>query len=468
MVCNTLKDSSSHTQHMKVSRWSALFIFVWSSMFAFVLGCATRIRLQLQLLRDERTLSGHTELDLKNSTLQLINLRNEAHQNEDLLRKKTKAESRERFFDAVCYEALVHPGLVSHSNPKQVAIVGNGEGVLREVLKHRTVHEVKIFTVDHDEVCSSSFDEPRVEVGLVESLLQTSNPLRKDPTIGNITTFQDDVFDVMIIQNYPKKSGLSIDESLFRAYDALSNNGVLVLPLGAAPYEDGKRGYENRKHLIHRLIGLGFESIHVYEDGNCEFVEPRSVLVAFKEYKTRSNWYRNAAEIQIQLHQRLHNTRSNQSPLLYFDPSNMLKYQVPSKASENMYCLDNDQEDCDNNFGSLPADTVNVPVSNFEVRKSSVSEMAGRGVFAVQDIPRHAGIALEMTVKNFCVMPSTWAVIDSLYSHRDEKNGLKHKIFEGLVYYILGLSQSSYFKFFCAAPYLSLTFILRSCRLWIR
>jgi hypothetical protein len=116
----------------------------------------------------------------------------------------------------------------------------------------------------------------------------------------------------------------------------------------------------------------------------------------------------------------------------------MLNYQVPSKASENNYCRNYNEEDCDYHFGSLPADSVNIPISHFEVRKSSVSEMAGRGIFAVQDIPRHASIALEMSVKNFCVMPTTWAVIDSIYSHHNQKNSLNHKSFEGLVYYILG------------------------------
>ena len=116
----------------------------------------------------------------------------------------------------------------------------------------------------------------------------------------------------------------------------------------------------------------------------------------------------------------------------------MLNYQVPSKASEKIYCRDYQDEDCDYHFGSLPADTVNIPISHFEVRKSSVSEMAGRGVFAVQDIPRHACIALELSVKNFCFMPYTWAVIDSIYSRSKEKNCLSHKSFEGVVYYILG------------------------------
>jgi spermidine synthase len=131
---------------------------------------------------------------------------------------------------------------------KRVAVIGNGDGVLRELLKHSTIHVVKIFAVDDKEsLSSSSFYEPRIDVGHVDSLLQTSTPLRKDPTTKNITTFQDSVFDVMIVQNYPKEFGLSTDASFFRAsYDALSNNGVLVLPLGAVLNEDGWMTSKNR------------------------------------------------------------------------------------------------------------------------------------------------------------------------------------------------------------------------------
>ena len=98
-----------------------------------------------------------------------------------------------------------------------------------------------VFAVDNEEsISSSSFDESRVDVLHVDSLLQTSNPSRNDPTTNNVTTLQDNVFDIMIVQNYPKEFVLSTDASFFRAsYDALSNNGVLVLPLGAVLNEDG-------------------------------------------------------------------------------------------------------------------------------------------------------------------------------------------------------------------------------------
>ena len=83
-------------------------------MLAFLLGCATRIRLQEQLIPDEKLLIAHAELDLKYATRQLIDLRNEANRNQILLQKQPIVAST---LPEACYEALVHPGMVSHPDP---------------------------------------------------------------------------------------------------------------------------------------------------------------------------------------------------------------------------------------------------------------------------------------------------------------------------------------------------------------
>ena len=86
--------------------------------------------------------------------------------------------------DAAYHEALVHPAMFAHSNPKRVAIIGGGEGAtLREVLKHKTVEKVVMIEIDEQMVklsrehlpdwsdCSmlegsadSCFEDPRVEL----------------------------------------------------------------------------------------------------------------------------------------------------------------------------------------------------------------------------------------------------------------------------------------------------------------
>lgn len=60
-----------------------------------------------------------------------------------------------------------------------------------------------------------------------------------------------------------------------------------------------------------------------------------SYLVALKQYNMRYNWYRNAAEIEVQLHKRF---SPRNATLSFIDSSTIVSYQVPHKDEENMYC----------------------------------------------------------------------------------------------------------------------------------
>lgn len=62
-------------------------------------------------------------------------------------RKVQSAESDEFIY----HEALVHPAMITHPNPKSVLILGGGEGAtLREVLKHETVQTVVMVDIDEE------------------------------------------------------------------------------------------------------------------------------------------------------------------------------------------------------------------------------------------------------------------------------------------------------------------------------
>jgi predicted membrane-bound spermidine synthase len=58
-------------------------------------------------------------------------------------------ESR-RSGEASFYEALIHPAMFAHPNPKHIAVIGGGNGAhLRELLKHTSVE--KIVVIQRDE-----------------------------------------------------------------------------------------------------------------------------------------------------------------------------------------------------------------------------------------------------------------------------------------------------------------------------
>src|SRR5262245_47815335 len=75
----------------------------------------------------------------------------------------------------VYHEALVHPALVLHPQPRSVLVVGGGEGAtLREALRHRTVERAVMVDIDDQavEACrqylgawhQGAFDDSRTEL----------------------------------------------------------------------------------------------------------------------------------------------------------------------------------------------------------------------------------------------------------------------------------------------------------------
>jgi spermidine synthase len=75
----------------------------------------------------------------------------------------------------VYHEMLTHVPLLAHENPKRVLIIGGGDGgILREVLRHRTIEKVTLVEIDGSVVerskkhlpslSNGSFEDPRLEL----------------------------------------------------------------------------------------------------------------------------------------------------------------------------------------------------------------------------------------------------------------------------------------------------------------
>jgi len=80
----------------------------------------------------------------------------------------------------IYHEALVHPAMIVHPHPKNVFIVGGGEGAtLREILRHKSVEHVLMVDIDQEVVESckqhlpdwhqGAFDDPRTEVRYLDA-----------------------------------------------------------------------------------------------------------------------------------------------------------------------------------------------------------------------------------------------------------------------------------------------------------
>jgi len=146
---------------------------------------------------------------------------------------------------------------------------------------------------------------------------------------------------------------------------------------------------------------------------------PWHYLVALKNYSSRAGWHRTAPELQIELQQRLHKTKSGLPILRYFDATTMISFQLPPKAQETTYCRKEDEPwECDEIVGVHP-EFVSLPSSEYlKVEKSGL----GRGLFASKNIPKDGTLSLDESGKSFHFPPLTWSVIKSLIEWAEEND----------------------------------------------
>ncbi len=106
--------------------------------------------------------------------------------------------------EALYHEALAHPALLLHPNPRSVLIMGGGEGATsREVLRHSSVERVVMVDIDREfvELCNThipkwsagAYRDPRHEVRYedINAFLAQSD-VRFDVVIGDLVDFADD------------------------------------------------------------------------------------------------------------------------------------------------------------------------------------------------------------------------------------------------------------------------------------
>lgn len=264
-----------------------------------------------------------------------------------------------RLGDEAYHESLVHPGMFAHPNPRNVAIIGGGEGAtLREVLKHNTVDQVVMIEIDGDMVNASRkylpswndcsdiidstpccFDDPRARVLIKDALkffMKEQTPEKKQ-------------FDVIIIDALDPEDQVPFAEALYSnyvflntLYQDLSDDGIIILQVGQttesyAPSDELTK-FKNRAGFIDLLEKVGMKSFFPYEDFHSNFQSPWTYLVACKTADCHSKWYANEAEIELAIHRRILRTKSGKSPLKYFDGSTMTNYQIPHKSFESVHC----------------------------------------------------------------------------------------------------------------------------------
>lgn len=122
----------------------------------------------------------------------------------------------------------------------------------------------------------------------------------------------------------------------------------IVVQVGELPSHsdppDELSTFYNRAHMMIKLKEVGFHTIHTYTEGHCHFFSPWQFIVAFKNIHTSVNWFRDEAEVELKLHQRLHRTKSGKPILQYFDGHVMRHYQSPSKVITTNNCRSSEDD----------------------------------------------------------------------------------------------------------------------------
>jgi S-adenosylmethionine decarboxylase proenzyme len=274
-----------------------------------------------------------------------------------------------RYGNEAYHEALVQPAMFIHPNPKRVAIIGGGEGsTLREALKHKSVEKVTMIEIDEKMVqfskeyipdwntCSDIVgsaqwcgDDTRADMRYEDGLAWFHNRF----SINRKTfsdEFKEDPFEIVIMDALDPQDDISFADKLYTdkefldtLYNSLSDDGILVMQLGISsqiqdPLESISSN-EKRHYVLNALESVGFKSLHVYEEGNCGFRWPWTFAIALKSSNSDHLWYRNAAEIDLDITKRLIPTVSGEPALKVFDGATMnYYYQNPGKSTETVYC----------------------------------------------------------------------------------------------------------------------------------
>jgi len=323
------------------------------------------------------------------------------------------------------HEALVHPAMFAHPNPKRAGIIGGGEcATLREILKHNTIENVKMIEIDEGMVnvsreflpdwsdCSDIIgsvdgwcgDDSRAEMYYEDALAWFIDRFADDKIAS--PDFKEDKMDVIVMDALDPQDHVPFAKLLYSnvpffksLYNALNDDGLIVLQVGNSPlHESGpdQSADVNKAFLIKNLEDIGFTSIHTYEESHCLFERPWSFIVASKSLENRQLWYSNIAETELKIHERILRTKSGKPNLKHYDGATVQSYQNPHKAFETVYCRSvPTPTDCHEIDDFKNSKDFGIRLTDLEIKMSSTSEKAGRGVFTKVDIKKGDWIGMS-------------------------------------------------------------------------
>ncbi len=178
------------------------------------------------------------------------------------------------------HEPLVHPAMIFHGAPRQVLILGGGEGATaREVLRWQTVEKVVMIDIDSEvvEACKqhlgemhqNAFANPRLQVIIADAL--------------NFLDTSDEKWDVIISDlSDPIESGPSFQlftkEYFEKVRRVLSEQGFFVVQAG--PVSPGELVLHAR---LVKTLSTVFPNVQSYSSSTCTYGRPWGFILASQQ-----------------------------------------------------------------------------------------------------------------------------------------------------------------------------------------
>ncbi|MFN4336193.1 MAG: polyamine aminopropyltransferase [Candidatus Nitrosocaldus sp.] len=229
------------------------------------------------------------------------------------------SEKDERYY----HEAIVHPAMITHPKPRDVLILGGGEGAsLREVLRHNTVKSVVMVEIDEEVVSLSkehllsmhdhSYNDQRVTLVIddaIEYVRRCVNEGRRfDVIIQDLTDPYKDSPSVMLYTR----------EYFKAVHEILNDDGIFVTQ--ATLLHPSSRAFV----IIHNTLMLTFKIVRGYVTYIPSYANLIGFIIGSKEYDPLSV---SKEEIENRL-----NTRGIAKESLYaYDPDTHISYFILPK-----------------------------------------------------------------------------------------------------------------------------------------
>ena len=162
---------------------------------------------------------------------------------------------RDEFF---YHEMIVHIPMLTHKNPKNILVIGGGDGgTVRELLKHKSVEHIDMVEIDGLVVeaskkffptVSSELNNPKVNV-----LIQDAVEFIKD---------KEDIYDIVLIDSTdPIGPGEGLfNEKFYNNVKRALKKGGIVTPQTEGPFAQS----ENMKKTYHLLRKVFKNVAHYY------------------------------------------------------------------------------------------------------------------------------------------------------------------------------------------------------------